>query len=225
MTAVVENPHGYGRIVRASSPASRLHGLSRKGTRRAAERAIREINSGIYAFALDGLFEALRRIASENAQREYYLPDLVAIYRQAGRTVETVTVSNPDEIRGINSRRELAAVSSIVRHEKTAQLMDAGVTIEDPDTAYIDDDVTIGAGHDPAPLRVSRGADDDRQRLRNPQRRAHRRFADRRSRHGPQSLRDHGISRRVATRPSDRLLTCAPEVTFAKAHASAISSR
>ena len=110
-----------------------------------AEQAIREINSGIYAFELEGLFEALRRIASENAQREYYLPDLVAIYRQAGRTVETVTVSNPDEIRGINSRLELAAVSRIVRDQKTAELMAAGVTIEDPATAYVDAGVTIGA--------------------------------------------------------------------------------
>ena len=121
-----------------------MHASSRRRTRPPAEREIREINSGIYAFALEGLFDALRRIASENAQREYYLPDLVAIYRQRGRTVETVIVSNPDEIRGINSRRELAAVSAIVRHEKTAELMAAGVTIEDPATAYIDGDVTIG---------------------------------------------------------------------------------
>jgi len=144
VTAIVENPHGYGRIVRASSPGQPIARIVEERDATVAERAIREINSGIYAFALDGLWEALRRIASENAQREYYLPDLVAVYRQAGRTVETVTVSNPDEIRGINSRRELAAVSSIVRHEKAAQLMDAGVTIEDPDTAYIDNDVTIG---------------------------------------------------------------------------------
>jgi bifunctional UDP-N-acetylglucosamine pyrophosphorylase/glucosamine-1-phosphate N-acetyltransferase len=144
VTAIVENPHGYGRIVRAESPGQPIARIVEQKDATAAEQAIREINSGIYAFELEGLFEALRRIASENAQREYYLPDLVAIYRKAGRTVETVIVSNPDEIRGINSRRELAAVSSIVRHEKTTQLMDAGVTIDDPDTAYIDDEVTIG---------------------------------------------------------------------------------
>ena len=144
VTAIVENPQGYGRIVRAASPGQPIARIVEQKDATAAEQAIREINSGIYAFALEGLFEALRRIASENAQREYYLPDLVAIYRQAGRTVETVIVSNPDEIRGINSRRELAAVSSIVRHEKATQLMDAGVTIDDPDTAYIDDEVTIG---------------------------------------------------------------------------------
>ena len=65
-----------------------------------AEREIREINSGIYAFELDGLFDAVRELATDNAQREYYLPDLVAIFRQRGLTVETVTVADPDEIRG-----------------------------------------------------------------------------------------------------------------------------
>ena len=86
----------------------------------------------------------MRGIAAANAQREYYLPDLVAIYRRRGLGVATVTVSNPDEIRGINSRIELAAVSRIVRHDKTTELMAAGVTIEDPATAYIDGDVTVG---------------------------------------------------------------------------------
>jgi len=142
VTAVVQNPHGYGRIVRTGGQIARI--VEEKDATE-AEREIREINSGIYAFALDGLFDAVRGIAAENAQHEYYLPDLVAIFRRQGRGVETVVVSDPEEIRGINSRSELAAVSRIVRHEKTAALMAAGVTIEDPDTAYIDADVAIGA--------------------------------------------------------------------------------
>ena len=141
ITAIAEDPHGYGRIVRSGEQIARI--VEEKDAT-SAERAIREINSGIYAFALDGLFDAVRSIAAENAQHEYYLPDLVAIYRQSGRGVETVVVSNADEIRGINSRAELAEVSRIVRHEKTAALMASGVTIEDPPTAYIDADVTIG---------------------------------------------------------------------------------
>jgi len=146
VTAIVDDPTGYGRIVRTGSSAGeQIARIVEEKDATRAEHAIREINSGIYAFALEGLFEAVRRVASENVQREYYLPDLVAIYRQAGRTVETVIVSNPDEIRGINSRSELAAVSTIVRQEKATQLMDAGVTIEDPATAYIDGDVTVGA--------------------------------------------------------------------------------
>ena len=142
VTAIVDDPHGYGRIVRTGEQIARI--VEEKDAS-PAEREIREINSGIYAFSLDGLFDAVRSIAAENAQKEYYLPDLVAIYRQRGLIVETVTVSNPDEIRGINSRIELAAVSRIVRDQKTADLMAAGVTIEDPATAYVDGGVTIGA--------------------------------------------------------------------------------
>jgi bifunctional UDP-N-acetylglucosamine pyrophosphorylase/glucosamine-1-phosphate N-acetyltransferase len=141
VTAVVDDPRGYGRIVRSGEQIARI--VEEKDAT-ADERSIREINSGIYAFALEGLYDAVRSIAAENAQREYYLPDLVAIYRRQGRPVATVTV-DADEIRGINSRAELAAVSRIVRDQKTAELMAAGVTIEDPATAYIDRDVTIGA--------------------------------------------------------------------------------
>ena len=125
VTANVENPYGYGRVVR---DGDRITRIVEERDASAAEREIREINSGIYAFALDGLFDAVKSIATANAQQEYYLPDLVAIYRRAGRVVETVTVSNPNEIRGINSRTELAEVSRIVRHEKNADLMAAGLS-------------------------------------------------------------------------------------------------
>jgi bifunctional UDP-N-acetylglucosamine pyrophosphorylase/glucosamine-1-phosphate N-acetyltransferase len=141
VTAVVDDPHGYGRIVRTGERIARI--VEEKDAT-SAERAIHEINSGIYAFAAEGLFDAVRSIAAENAQNEYYLPDLVAICRRRSRPVETVVVADADEIRGINSRAELAAVSRIVRNQKNADLMAAGVTIEDPATAYIDRDVTIG---------------------------------------------------------------------------------
>src|SRR5262245_39813296 len=81
VTARVDDPHGYGRIVRRQGAIDRIV------EQRDADdemRAIREINAGIYAFSLDGLFDALRGIAAENAQREYYLPDLIAIYRKRG---------------------------------------------------------------------------------------------------------------------------------------------
>jgi bifunctional UDP-N-acetylglucosamine pyrophosphorylase/glucosamine-1-phosphate N-acetyltransferase len=141
VTAVVDEPYGYGRIVRIEDRVERI--VEEKDAT-PDERTIQEINSGIYAFSLDGLFDAVRGIAAENAQREYYLPDLIAIYRQRGHEVETVTVTDPDEIRGINSRAELAAVSRIVRDAKTAALMASGVTIEDPATTFVDRDVQIG---------------------------------------------------------------------------------
>ncbi len=145
ITAVVDNPQGYGRIVRGSAESGQqIARIVEEKDASPDERQIREINSGIYAFALEGLYDAVRSIAAENAQNEYYLPDLVEIFRRQGMGVETVTVPNANEIRGINSRIELAAVSRIVRDQKNAELMAAGVTIEDPATAYIDRDVTIG---------------------------------------------------------------------------------
>jgi len=142
VTAVVDDPHGYGRIVRVGEQIARI--VEEKDAT-SAERQIREINSGIYAFALEGLFDAVRSIAAENAQREYYLPDLVAVFRKRGRHVDTVTVTNAGEIQGINSRAELAALSRTARAQKAADLMASGVTIEDPATAYIDASVTVGA--------------------------------------------------------------------------------
>jgi len=142
VTAIVDDPAGYGRIVRVGQEIARI--VEEKDAT-SAERQIREINSGIYAFQVEGVFDAVRAIAAENAQREYYLPDLVSIYRQRGLIVETIIVSNPDEIRGVNSRSELAAAGRVMREQKAAELMAAGVTIEDPATAYIDRGVTVGA--------------------------------------------------------------------------------
>ena len=141
VTAIVDDPHGYGRIVREHGEMTRIV-EQRDAT--PPEQAIREINAGIYAFALDGLFDALSGVAAGNAQGEYYLPDLVAIHRRNGRAVATITVENPDEIHGINSRRELAAVGRTMRQTKNDELMAAGVTIEDPATTYVDLDVTVG---------------------------------------------------------------------------------
>jgi bifunctional UDP-N-acetylglucosamine pyrophosphorylase/glucosamine-1-phosphate N-acetyltransferase len=142
VTAILDDPRGYGRILRSGERIARI--VEEKDAS-SAELAVREINAGIYAFDLDGLFEALRAISALNLQKEYYLPDLVAIYRQRGLVVETLSVSSPAEIQGINNRAELAAVSRVVRQAKNADLMAAGVTIDDPWTTYIDRDVKVGA--------------------------------------------------------------------------------
>ena len=142
LTAVVSRPYGYGRVVRRNGRITRI---VEERDAMPDQRDIHEINSGVYAFSLGPVFEALKQIATENAQGEYYLPDLVSIYRRRKLPVETLTVEDPDEIRGINSRSELAEVSALVRHGKNEELMAAGVTIEDPATTYIDPDVTVGA--------------------------------------------------------------------------------
>ena len=142
LTAIVDRPYGYGRIVRSRGRLARIVEERDAST---AVRQIPEINGGIYAFDLAPLFDALRGIASQNAQGEYYLTDLVAIYRRRKLRVETLLVDNPQEIRGINSRTELAEVSRIVRQTKNEELMAAGVTIIDPATTYIEPDVQVGA--------------------------------------------------------------------------------
>ena len=142
VTAMVERPYGYGRVVRTKGKIAKI---VEERDASPEVRQIREINSGIYAFDLPPLFDALRGIASQNAQGEFYLTDLVAIYRRRKLPVETLIVENPQEIRGINSRSELAEVSRIVRQTKNEELMAAGVTIIDPATTYIDPDVEIGA--------------------------------------------------------------------------------
>jgi bifunctional UDP-N-acetylglucosamine pyrophosphorylase / glucosamine-1-phosphate N-acetyltransferase len=142
VTAMIERPYGYGRVVRKEGQIARI---VEERDASPTERQIREINSGIYAFDLEPLFDALRSIASHNAQGEFYLTDLVGIYRKRKLPVETLTVDNPQEIRGINSRTELAEVSTLVRQKKNEELMAAGVTLIDPASTYIDPDVEIGA--------------------------------------------------------------------------------
>jgi bifunctional UDP-N-acetylglucosamine pyrophosphorylase/glucosamine-1-phosphate N-acetyltransferase len=142
VTATIEDPTGYGRIVRKQGVLERIV-EERDAT--PAEREIREINAGIYAFSLDGLFDALRTIAAENAQREFYLPDLVAIHRASGAVVEAFMISDGAEVRGINSRAELAELSRTTRQATNLALMAAGVNLEDPATTYIDQGVEIGA--------------------------------------------------------------------------------
>jgi bifunctional UDP-N-acetylglucosamine pyrophosphorylase/glucosamine-1-phosphate N-acetyltransferase len=142
LTAIVEDPTGYGRIVRRDGAVAAIVEHKDASTE---ERRIREINSGIYAFDIEPLFEALRQIGSANAQGEYYLPDLVRIYRDRGLVVETVTLDDPREILGVNSRKELADVAGVLKMTRNEELMTAGVTIVDPATAYIGPDVTIGA--------------------------------------------------------------------------------
>jgi bifunctional UDP-N-acetylglucosamine pyrophosphorylase/glucosamine-1-phosphate N-acetyltransferase len=141
LTAVVDNPAGYGRIERSDG---RITAIVEHKDASPAQRAIREINSGIYAFEIAPLFEALRQIGSANAQGEYYLPDLVRIYRDRGLPVEAVRLDHPGEILGVNSRKELAQVAQALRTTRNEALMESGVTLVDPATAYIGADVTIG---------------------------------------------------------------------------------
>ena len=142
VTATLDRPYGYGRIVRNGAGIAKV---VEQRDASDAEQAITEVNAGIYAFDLPPLFDAIRSIGAQNSQGEYYLPDLVGIYRRRGLAVSTVSVGDANEIRGINSRSELAEVAAIVRQTKNAELLAAGVTLVDPSTTYISSDVTVGA--------------------------------------------------------------------------------
>jgi bifunctional UDP-N-acetylglucosamine pyrophosphorylase/glucosamine-1-phosphate N-acetyltransferase len=141
LTAETSQPFGYGRIVRKEGA---IVGIVEERDASAGERAITEINAGIYALALEPLAEAMAALTPANAQGEYYLTDLVGIYRRRGLGVSTLRIASADELIGVNSRRELAEVSRIVRTAKIEELMAAGVTVLDPSTTYVDSDVTVG---------------------------------------------------------------------------------
>jgi len=142
LTARVPDPAGYGRIVRRADGG--IASIVEDKDATPEERAIDEINSGIYAFARAPLFDALRAIGSANAQGEYYLPDLVKIYRARGMAVQTATVGDAREILGVNSRKELADVTAILKAAKNDELMAAGVSIVDPASTWIGPDVVVG---------------------------------------------------------------------------------
>ena len=142
LTAVLARPFGYGRVLRRDG---RFVGIVEEADATPAQRAIREINSGIYVFELLSLFDALRQIPEAGPKHERYLPAVLSLYQQRHLTVETVRAEDPGAVRGINSQTELAEVSMMVRQGKNEELMAAGVTIEDPATTYIDDDVAVGA--------------------------------------------------------------------------------
>jgi bifunctional UDP-N-acetylglucosamine pyrophosphorylase/glucosamine-1-phosphate N-acetyltransferase len=142
LTAELADPYGYGRIVRDET--GKIERIVEERDASAEERGIREINSGIYAFALGPLFDALSGLAADNSQGEYYLTDLIAAYRRRRLRVETLSLDDATELRGVNTRVDLAELTRIVRDRKRRALMLSGVTLEDPATAYIDDEVEIG---------------------------------------------------------------------------------
>lgn len=143
LTAVVEDPAGYGRVIRDNATGYVQKVVEHKDASE-AERAVREINTGIFCFKARDLFEALAEVKPNNAQEEYYLGDVLPILQKRGKPVGALVVANPLEGLGVNSRAQLAEAEKILRLRKAGALMDAGVTIVDPDNTYIDQDVEIG---------------------------------------------------------------------------------
>jgi bifunctional UDP-N-acetylglucosamine pyrophosphorylase/glucosamine-1-phosphate N-acetyltransferase len=155
LTAILENPRGYGRVVRDA--AGRILRIVEQADGSPEELAIREINTGVFCFAADGLFAALREIPSSSQQGEYYLTDILSVYLQNGRSVSSVPVEDPVEAYGINDRRQLAAAEKLIRRAILDYWMNAGVTVIDPDSTYVDREARIGPDTVIHPLTIIEG--------------------------------------------------------------------
>ena len=142
LTTVVEDPSGYGRIIR--SPEGWLEKIVEEKDASEKERSIREINTGIYCVKASFLIEGLGEIGRDNAQGEYYLTDLVEIAKKKGLRCSAHIVSDPVEVMGINTRVDLAMANEVLRQAKLKDLMLSGVTIVDPKTTYVDRAVEVG---------------------------------------------------------------------------------
>jgi len=142
LSAEIDNPVGYGRIVRQDdgSVAAIIEDSALTGE----QRSITEINSSIYCFTLEKLWPSLAALKPQNVHKELYLTDAIAVLRQKGEKVQAVLAGDPDEVLGCNTRADLAAVDAVFRRRKRAAVMDAGVTIELPETVLIDPEVIVG---------------------------------------------------------------------------------
>lgn len=143
LTARLDDPAGYGRVIRAADGA--VERIVEEKDATPDQLVVREVNTGIYCFEREPLFRALSRLDRNNRQGEYYLTDVIHILRGEGAKVWAQTAPHPEETLGVNSRAQLAAAEKVLRQRKLAQVMDSGVTVMDPASTFIDADVTIGA--------------------------------------------------------------------------------
>ena len=137
----LENPFGYGRIIRGED-GSVVRIVEQKDAT-PEEAAVCECNSGFYCFDAKALFAALSKVGSDNAQGEFYLTDVLEICRNEGRVVTALTAQDPTECLGVNSRAQLAQAASVMRDRINARHLAAGVTMWDPSSVWIGPDVRI----------------------------------------------------------------------------------
>ncbi len=142
LTVNVDDPSGYGRIVRGSS--GEVRGIVEDKEAGEEERRIREINVGLYCFGRRDLFEAVKKVGKSKVKKEYYLTDLIEILISDGRKVSAVRTDDTDETMGINSREDLSRAFLALNKRTIKKLTENSVTVMDPLTAYISPDAKIG---------------------------------------------------------------------------------
>jgi len=141
-TAVLEDPTGYGRIIRDAY--GNMQGIIEDSDCAPAQRAVREVNPSYYLFNNQVLFRALEEVKPDNVKQEFYLTDALAVLIASGHKVIAVTAVRPEEAVGVNSRAQLSVASKIMQHRIQQELMEHGVTIVDPDNTWIDARAKIG---------------------------------------------------------------------------------
>ncbi len=141
LSAVLDDPTGYGRVLRAADGS--VEGIVEHKDADPGQRAVREVNSGMYAFAADDLAAALAAVTRDNAQGEEYLTDVLGILRDRGRPVAAVAAGDPHEILGVNDRAQLAEAGRLLRDRVVRGWMAGGVTVVDPASTWIDVDVAL----------------------------------------------------------------------------------
>ncbi|MBI5123797.1 MAG: NTP transferase domain-containing protein [Candidatus Omnitrophica bacterium] len=142
LTAILRNPAGYGRIIRNTN--GRIIKIAEEGEAKDYKLEIKEINVGTCCFKAADLLEALDEIRPENSKKEYYLTDAVRILSDRARPIESVAMEDPSEMIGVNSRVELAQAAGILKSRIADELMEGGVTIQDPITTTIYPGARIG---------------------------------------------------------------------------------
>ncbi len=155
VTAVLDDPKWFGRIVR--DDFGNLRGIVEVKEATPEEKAIREVNPSFYAFDWPALDRTLDRITNSNAKGEYYLTDALGLLISDGATAVAVPSALPEEVQAVNSRADLALVMKLMRRRVLERIMAGGVTVEDPDTTYVDWDVTVGQDTVLRPGTVIRG--------------------------------------------------------------------
>ena len=143
MSTIFENPTNYGRIIREADNSLKCIVEEKDAT--PDEKAVKEVNAGIYCLNWGKIKPAFSQLTSNNAQGEYYLTDIIAWGKKNNLNVNAFILENSDEIYGINSRSNLAAATKIMNDRKLNSLMDNGVTIVDPASTWISEDTEIGA--------------------------------------------------------------------------------
>jgi bifunctional UDP-N-acetylglucosamine pyrophosphorylase/glucosamine-1-phosphate N-acetyltransferase len=143
LTAMLDDPTGYGRIVRRFANGDDIAEIVEQKSLAPKQEKIREINTGIYGFAVKPLLENLGKLTTDNAHREYYLTDVASLLVRAKQKVVALPTVDPEETLGINTRAELARLDSMLRMRKNAELMQSGVTLFQPESCIIDAAVEI----------------------------------------------------------------------------------